>query len=453
MRGKLEGNQSRITLSNEVSSHVLENICGQRRDNMTRRYLLFIVPIITLLTVSFSTGRATAQGRLDPGIWVTAWGTSQQALGTAMITNATVRMIARVTIPGDAVRIRLDNTFGVQPVTIGKAYVGLRVQGPALAIGSDRQAFFNRSATVVIPAGGTAESDPVSMSVLAWQDLAVSLYIPEANVRPSQHTGAVVTSYMSDNGSGDSAADETLKPFTRTTTSMYWLKAIDVQSSSAAGAIVAFGDSITDGTCTTLDAHDRWEDWLSLRLNPVNAKTNEAVVNEGIGGNTLTRENIQPPPDSPPGTERLDRDVLSHLGVKYVILFIGTNDIRREASATQVIAGMKDIIKRVKARDLKIIGATVIPRHNAAPSDSNTGWDAGKTQIRNEVNEWIRKEAPFDAVIDFSTTVQDRTKPDLLYPPFNCGDGIHPSPRGYYEMGEAVPLDLFDGALAGRPRQ
>jgi lysophospholipase L1-like esterase len=420
---------------------------------MIRRHLLLIMPFITLLTISFTTGRSAARGRPNIGSWITAWGTSQQTLGTATITNATVRMIARVTIPGDAVRIRLDNTFGSEPVTIGKVYVGLRVQGPALATGSNRQAFFNRSATVVISAGGTAESDPVPMNVLAWQDLAVSLYIPETNVRPSQHTGAVVTSFMSENGSGDVTADETLKPFTGTTTSMFWLKAIDVRSSSAAGAIVAFGDSITDGTCTTRDAHDRWEDWLALRLNAGKVKTYEAVVNEGIGGNTLTRENIQPPPDSPPGIERLDRDVFSHSGVKYVILFMGTNDIRREASAAQVIAGMSDIIKRVKARELKIIGVTIIPRHNVAPSDANTGWNAGKTQIRNEVNQWIRKQGPFDAVIDFSKTVQDPVNPDLLYPAFNCGDGIHPSPRGYYEMGEAVTLDLFEGGLDRTRRQ
>ena len=175
---------------------------------MTRRCLFFMVPIIAVLAVLLSSGNVAPQGRPGSGSWITAWGTSQQTLGTATITNATVRMVARITIPGDAVRIRLDNTFGTEPVTIGKVYVGLRIQGPALATGSNRQVFFDRSAAVVIPAGGTAESDSVTMNVLAWQDLAVSLYIPAANVHPSQHTGAVVTSYMSENGSGDAAADE-----------------------------------------------------------------------------------------------------------------------------------------------------------------------------------------------------------------------------------------------------
>ena len=257
-----------------------------------------------------------------------------------------------------------------------------------------------------------------------------------------------MTSYVAANGAGDVAADEAATPFTGTTTSMWWLKAIDVSTSSSTGAIVAFGDSITDGTCATVDAHDRWEDLLGVRLALDAAAlgrrdAHKAVVNEGIGGNTVTGEKLQPPPDSPPGVERLDRDVLSHSGVTHVILFMGTNDIRREAPAAQLIAGIESIAARVKARGLKVIGATIIPRHNRAAAENNTGWNDAKTRVRQEVNHWIRTRAPFDAVIDFDQTVQDPRNADLIYPPFNCGDGIHPSPRGYHEMGTAVRLDLF----------
>jgi lysophospholipase L1-like esterase len=246
-------------------------------------------------------------------------------------------------------------------------------------------------------------------------------------------------------GAGDLTAEEAAKPFTGTTTSMFWLKSIDVSSFTSTGAIVAFGDSITDGTCSTVDGHDRWEDLLAVRLvlNDNNHGAHKAVVNEGIGGNTITRENLQPPPDSSPGVERLDRDVLSHHGVTHVVLFMGTNDIRRNAPAAQVIAGMQDIVKRVKARGLKIVGVTIIPRHNRPPAENNTGWDAAKTQVRNEVNQWMRTRKPFDALIEMDAAVRDPKNPDLIYPPFNCGDGIHPSPRGYFEMGKSVPLDLF----------
>lgn len=388
--------------------------------------------------------------------WITAWGTSQNGLGMNAVTHTTVRMIARVTSSGEAVRIRLDNTFGTGPVAIGTAYVGQRIQEAALATGSNRQVFFNTSASVIVQPRGTVTSDPVPMKVLAQQDLAVTLYIPGADVRPSQHSGAQVTSYVAANGAGDVSAEEAATPFTGTTTAMWWVKAIDVSSSSSTGpstgsstgSIVAFGDSITDGTCSTVDAHDRWEDLLAVRL-ALDASTrgqpdaHKAVINEGIAGNTVTRENIQPPPDSPPGVERLERDVLSHHGVTHVVLFMGTNDIRREASAGQVIAGMQDIATRVKARGLTLIGVTIIPRHNRPPAENNTGWNAAKTRIRQEVNQWIRTRAPFDEVIDFDKVVQDPANADLIYPPFNCGDGIHPSPRGYYEMGASVRLGLF----------
>jgi len=414
---------------------------------MTRASVRVRIAIVAGVAALAGSGMVARQQPPASDRWITAWGTSQNELGIDAVSNTTVRMIARVTISGDAVRIRLDNTFGGVPLSIGKAYVGQRIQGAALAPGSNRQVSFNRSASVIIPAGGTVTSDPVRMNVLAQQDLAVSLHIPDASLRPSQHGGAQVTSYLAANGAGDVAGAETPTPFTGTTSSTFWLKAIDVSSSSSTGSIVAFGDSITDGTCTTIDAHDRWEDLLAVRLALDAAgrgqqEAYKAVVNEGIGGNTITREKVQPPPDSPPGLERLERDVLAHHGVTHVILFMGTNDIRREATAGDVIAGMQDI-RRVKARGLKIIGVTIIPRHNRPPVENNTGWNVAKTKARYEVNQWIRTKAPFDAVIDFDRIVRDPGNTDLLYPAFNCGDGIHPSPRGYYEMGRSVRLDLF----------
>jgi len=412
------------------------------------RKALVLAGVVVGLSLLLDSGSAAQQAAPASQRWVTAWGTSQSGLGTDAVSNTTVRMIARVTVSGEAVRIRVDNTFGTSPLVIGKAFVGHRIQGAAVAAGSNRPISFNKSATVTIPAGGSVTSDRVAMNVFAQQDLAVSLHVPGNGVRPSQHGGAQVTSYLAANGAGDMAAEENAKPFTGTTTSMFWLKAIDVSSSSAPGSIVAFGDSITDGTCSTVDAHDRWEDLVAVRLaldaaGRGNNDAHKAVVNEGIGGNTITRENLQPPPDSPPGVERFERDVLTHSGVTHMILFMGTNDIRRGAPAAQVIAGMQDLARRAKARGLKTIGVTIIPRHNRPPEPNNTGWDPAKTQIRHEVNQWIRTKAPFDGLIDFDKVVQDPKNVDLILPAFNCGDGIHPSPRGYYEMGRSVRLGLF----------
>ncbi len=398
--------------------------------------------VVTVLAVLLAVGAAGFARQPTPR-WITAWATSQHGLGQDGVTDATVRLIARVTVGGESVRVRLDNTYGTEPLQIGSVYLGQRQRGPALLSGSNMPVRFAGATSVTIPVGGSVSSDPVRMTVLPRQDLAVSLHVPGVNVRPSLHRGALVTSYVSADGAGDLTGDETRTGFTETTTSMWWLKSIDVLTSSVGGAIVAFGDSITDGSCSTIDAHDRWEDWLAVRLDAAaDPAARWAVVNEGIGGNTLIGEHLQPAPNSMPGVERLQRDVLSHAGVTDVILFMGTNDIRREASARQVIAGMETIIEQVHARALRIHGVTIIPRHNRAPTQNNSGWTPAKTRIRNEVNDWIRGDAPFDGVLDFDAVVRAPSNHDLILPAFNCDD-IHPTPRGYYEMGRSVPLDLF----------
>ena len=399
----------------------------------------------TTLTAALllATSLAAVERQAAAPRWVTAWATSQQSLDQDGVTNATVRLVARVTAGGDSVRIRIDNGYGVAALRLGSASVGHRMRAASLVPGTHRALRFDGQESVTIPPGRSVQSDPVELPVLGRQDLAVSLYLPDTDVRPSLHRGALVTSYASADGAGDATGDETSAAFTQTMTAMWWLKSIDVLTSSVGGSIVAFGDSITDGSCSTLDAHDRWEDWLAVRLDGrVDPAARRAVVNEGIGGNTVDREHLQPAPTSTPGVERLERDVLSHAGVTDVILFMGTNDIRREASAEQVIAGTETIIERVHARGLKIHGVTIIPRHNRAPTENNSGWTQAKTRTRNAVNAWIRTDAAFDSVIDFDEVVRDPANPNLIFAAFNCDD-IHPTPRGYYEMGRAVPLELF----------
>ena len=395
------------------------------------------------LSFLLAVGLAAVERQTNVHHWVTAWATSQQGLDQSGVTNMTVRLIARVTAGGESIRIRLDNGYGTESIQIGSASVAHRMRGADLIPGTNHPVSFDGKRSVTIPSGASVQSDPVPLSVLARQDLAVSLYLPGVEVRPSMHRGALVTSYATADGAGDLTDDEARSGFIKTMTSMWWLKSIDVLTSSVGGAIVAFGDSITDGSCSTVNAHDRWEDWLAIRLDSVeDVSARRAVVNEGIGGNTVTRENLRPLPNSTAGIARLERDVLSHHGVTDVILFMGTNDIRREASARQVIAGMETIIDQVHARGLRIHGVTIIPRHNRAPTENNSGWTPAKTRIRNEVNDWIRDDAQFDGLLDFDAVVRDPLDRDLISPVFNCDD-IHPTPRGYYEMGRSIPLDIF----------
>src|SRR4026208_1717821 len=120
---------------------------------MPKRAVLSSIGWAAVLALVLHSATAARQPAPASARWITAWGTSQSGLGMEAVSNTTVRMIARVTISGQAVRIRLDNTFGTSPLVIGKAYVGQRIQGAAIAPGSNRPIRFNKSAGGSLPAG------------------------------------------------------------------------------------------------------------------------------------------------------------------------------------------------------------------------------------------------------------------------------------------------------------
>jgi Lysophospholipase L1 and related esterases len=371
--------------------------------------------------------------------WVAAWGFSLQGLAPAaeVVTNETVRMIARPTTSGGSVRVRLDNTFGTVPLTIGAASIAYRNNGAQLVPGTVRPLTFAGSTSVTIAAGQGVYSDALPFVARAWEDVAVSLYVPgNATGQISRHGNARTTSYLTAAGAGNHTADEASTAFTGTTVEMYWVSAIDVFS-EAEGAVVFLGDSITDGTATTTDGHDRWHDVAYLRtLLGTKDDPKKAFVNEGIGGNRVVFTATQ---GSPAAVDRLDRDVLSRSGISHVVFFEGTNDLASGlVDADQLIAGMTNIIERVKVRHLKIIGATIIPRSNAT-------WTAQMTAYRHQVNDWIRHDAKFDAVLDFDEVMLDPTNPDIMNPILEFGDHIHPNPFGYLAIGRSFNLGVFGG--------
>ena len=416
-------NERQVTNRNRSERHrhfCLHTPGGEQPMHSGKAAWWTVVTVVLLVTLGFIQCRpAEAQ----QGQWVIAWGSPMQGLHPFKLTNATVQMIARPTVAGDLVRIKIENTFSSQPLTIGEAYIALRNYQASLVAGSNRQLTFNGLPSVTIPAKGLVRSDPVALSVAAQQDLAISLYVPGTNVSISRHPSAFTTSYLTPNGAGNHAASENRSAFTAKTTHMYWLSAVEVFSVSATGAIIVFGDSITNGACSTVDANNRWEDILALRLL-LRDDNSLAVVNEGINSDTLTK-----------AKNRLNRDVLTQNGVTHVILFMGTNDINGGASAAQVIADQQQIMGKVRATGRKIIGVTLIPR---------AGWDNTKTTIRSTVNNWILTQAGFDAVLDFDAVVRDHMNPNLLNPSFDC-DGTHPNPSGHFAMGlSIVPEVLLD---------
>jgi lysophospholipase L1-like esterase len=227
---------------------------------------------------------------------------------------------------------------------------------------------------------------------------------------------------------------------------MYWLAALDVQSSSAVGTIVAVGDSWIDGRCSTTeegrvlpDRYQRWIDVFAARLSKEYSKEPRAVVNAGIAGNRI----IPGGGNGPPLLQRLDRDVLERAGATHVIFLQGMNDLGGGATAPQLTAAMQQVIDRVHARGLRIVAGTLFPL--ARPDIAR--WPREMDAQRLAVNDWIRTQANVDGVIDFDRLMSGGPVYDgsqSLKPQFVCDDNVHPNVAGYRAMGEFVDLTLFD---------
>jgi len=400
------------------------------------------VSFVLILALALGVGGGLARdAAAKQAQWVAAWGFSIQGRSPTLLNNQTVRMIARPTVSGSAVRVLIDNFFGTSPLVVGSASFAVRNNGAQLVPATVQPLTFNGSASVIIPIGGSMYTDALAFEIDAWADVAVSVYLPGAGVQASRHNNARTTSFLTASGSGDHTRDEASTAFTTTTTEMLFTSAIDV-SSDARSAVVFLGDSITDGTATTTDGHDRWHDILYLRrlLDPgpgagPKADQDLGFVNEGIGGNRVT---VTVGQGSPAAVQRLDRDVLERTGIGKVVFFEGTNDLASgQVNADQLIAGMTEIIDRVHARRLNIVGATIIPRSNAT-------WTAQMTAYRHQVNDWILHRARFDGVIDFDKVMRDATNPDIMAPRLEFGDHIHPNPFGYLQMGQSINMSLID---------
>jgi lysophospholipase L1-like esterase len=242
--------------------------------------------------------------------------------------------------------------------------------------------------------------------------------------------------------SGDATA-ATMLPATATTTTAYlWLASIDVLAPSAAGAIVAFGDSITDGVGATLDSDRAWPSLLAAKLSAVRAADARSVVNVGLSGNRLLR-----PGFGVSALARFDRDVLSHVGVQWMTVLLGINDITFPAvpgaapteavSADDLIWGLQQLIERAHSHGIKVAGATIMPVEGV-----NTYTEAGEG-IRQAVNRWIRTSNAYDAVIDFDAVVRDAGHPGRLRAEFDPGDHVHPNDAGNAAMAAAIDLSIF----------
>ncbi|WP_420140477.1 SGNH/GDSL hydrolase family protein [Sphingomonas sp.] len=379
--------------------------------------------------------------------WVAAWGSAQQLVEpgneapAAAFTGATLRQVVRITLAGQAVRIRFSNAFGSEPLTIDGAHVARAVAAGSARIvaGSDRALTFDRRPSVTIPAGADYLSDPVALDVAALSSVAVSVMLAAAPKQQTGHPGSRTRSFYQP---GDQLAATDMSA-ARPIEHWYLLSGVEVDASPRAAAIITLGDSITDGRGSTTDGNDRWPDLLADRLQDSPKTRALSVVNVGIGGNRLLLDGI-----GPNALARFDRDVLARPGVKAVIVLEGVNDLgtlTRERAATRdehraligrMIAGYRQIIARAHAHGVRVIGVTIMPYMGMDYYHP----DAANEADRQAVNAWIRTSGAFDAVADLDAATRDPARPDRLLPAYDSGDHIHPSPAGFKAMAAAIDL-------------
>lgn len=372
-------------------------------------------------------------------------------------TNQTLRQIVHTSIGGSRVRVVLTNAYGTAPLTIGSASVALRENDAAVQPSSSHALTFSGKATITIPANAVMYSDPVDMTVPALSDLAIDIYLPGTTNAPATltlHAGALQTSYISETGN---YAGQPSFPHVSTTRSWFLLSRVDVVSPESAGVVVAFGDSITDGSASTPDTNNRWPDHLARRL--LSEGIRMGVVNAGIGGNRVLTEGTVPAGVDTRAVgaginalARFERHVLSVAGVTHVIVLEGINDIGNARqnptpTAEDLIAAHKQLIAQAHARGLRIIGATLTPFWGAAYYT-----EVGEAK-RQTVNEWIRTSKAYDGVIDFDKATRDPGEPGKFLAQYDSCDYLHPSDAGYKAMGEAIDLSLFKAGAAATARR
>ncbi|MFO1028156.1 MAG: SGNH/GDSL hydrolase family protein [Acetobacteraceae bacterium] len=375
--------------------------------------------------------------------WVGTWTVAPAPAEGVAFNNITLRMNGRVSLGGRVVRVRLTNAHGTRPLRIGSAHVGLRAGGPAIVPGTDRVLTFGGSPTAVIPTGSLLISDPVELDVPPLGDIAITMHLPD-DLQPSFGiTGryARLTNYISPLGN---FAGEQVMPVGKITDDWYIVSGVDVLADTGAGAVVALGDSLTDGNISTHDVYANWPSQLARRLVARPGGRKMAVMNQGLGGNRILHD-IRG--DS--GLRRFDRDVLAQSGVTHCIVLLGTNDLRNrqgkaeeEANAPAMIAGLKQFALRAHAAGVKIFVGTITPFENETFLPG--AWNPAREAVREAVNAWIRGNDMFDAVIDFDEAVRDPERPSSMLPVWDCGDHLHQSDAGYNHMGDVIDLSLFD---------
>jgi lysophospholipase L1-like esterase len=408
--------------------------------------------------------RAAPKRLACAGHWVGSWAAAPSggSLTRPVLDHQKLRMIIAPHLDGNSVRIHLSNRFGLTPVRLGPVTLADEAAGAAVVPSTVVPLTFRGHSTVTIPAGAEVTSDPVTFAIEPFKDVAISVYVPDLILHPTEHASTRQTNYISSVGAGDLTAQSAGAGFQSTTSDgaaqgWYFLDGLDVIAPGATGAVVAFGDSITDGyqasgtavlgseVLSTADLNDRYPDFLARRL--IQARMALSVLNEGIGNNELLGSWIGgiAPTGGVSGLSRFGSDVVNQPGVSDVIVLEGINDLaQKAASAWRLIAGYEQLIAEAHAAGIKIQLGTITPVSGATLPDASA-----VEANREQVNAWIRSQHLSDGIVDFDAAVRDPSDPDRILPADDGGDHVHMSPVGYGAMAAAVPLKLLGRARCG----
>lgn len=418
---------------------------------MTWRSALYAV-LLCCVIVALTT---PAHAQLSSN-WTGSWSAPPDQKGP-VVSSATIRQVVRLTLGGDAVRVRLSNLYGTSALEIRSAHVALHGEASGIRPESDHALTFNGMSFATIGKGESVLSDPVSMQVSALQELVVSLYLPHHAGPSTLHGVGLATAYIQ---RGADATAAVSLPAAKTAQSRFFITDVEVATQPAGSAIAVLGASVEDGVDSTSDANLRWADVLAMRLQADPRVGGIAVLNEGIAGNRLLHD-ADDPFRGQNAVARLDRDVLSKPGLRWIILDMGVNDIgaasllgtpAAKVSVDEIIAGLKIIVARAHYRNVRVIGMTLSPFADADFGPVPRPYHTPQGEImRQAVNSWLRSARELDAVLDADHILRDPAQPDHLLPAFDSGDHLHPNDAGHKALADGVDLCWFaQGAGSAR---
>lgn len=349
-----------------------------------------------------------------------------------------------VSLDTEAIRLEISNAFGGSDLPITAASIAQPSNQTAgiseIRADTAKPLTFSGSGSFLVPNGAVVLSDPIDFSVTAQSIVSVSLFLEGGQTTNliTSHPGSRTTSYFA---LGNQVARSQLED-AASADHWYFISAIEGQSEKGASAIAIVGDSITDGRGSTTNGNDRWPDQLLGRLLSEPSTASIGVINQAAGGNRILADGL-----GPNALGRIDRDVISHPGVKYAIIFEGVNDIGTAATdesiqslvSHRIIQAYDQMILRLHRHDVAVFGATITPM-------SGPGQDYGhpnREKTRQKVNEWIRSSGKFDAVMDFDNVVRDPDHPEQLLAEYDTGDHLHLNPAGYKAITDAIDLGVF----------